>query len=365
MNAGVRDLTGLVFGRLKVVALESMKAQPDSGYLLAWWLCYCDCGGAVSVRTSSLSSGNTSSCGCRSALVRRNFLKDSFGGIRDLTGKTFTRLTVIAIEKIEKKKVYWLCRCSCGTWRSIVSNHLTRGVTRSCGCLQKDVVSGIQDIIGHRYGRLTVIALDHHYTGQANKSRWICRCSCGVIISSTSSPLATGNTRSCGCLKRETAAKALYAYRKKGHPVVRSVIDRSGYRYGKLKVIALETIDVGLAVWIAKCDCGSLRAYKYLDKFSSCGCVRKQKKPKVRLHCSCGSVFTTGCKGKQKFCNRCQNERATKSRHLNACRLIKIPGSNRYVTVSGSQAKHLGQLKRILLDHIKNNKQQEKNHEQE
>lgn len=58
----------------------------------------------------------------------------------DLTGKKFGRLTVICRDKTSPNKriAYWLCFCECGNHNKIRSHSLTSGLTRSCGCLQKE-----------------------------------------------------------------------------------------------------------------------------------------------------------------------------------------------------------------------------------
>lgn len=53
-----RDLAGIRFGHLVAVN----RAPNLNGR--AHWLCNCDCGKAISVRTSALTTGNTESCGC-------------------------------------------------------------------------------------------------------------------------------------------------------------------------------------------------------------------------------------------------------------------------------------------------------------
>lgn len=53
------DLTGQTFGRL--TAIERIKPSNDRKY---WWKCLCQCGKEVSIRTVSLRSGDTKSCGC-------------------------------------------------------------------------------------------------------------------------------------------------------------------------------------------------------------------------------------------------------------------------------------------------------------
>lgn len=58
-----------------------------------------------------------------------------------LTGVVFGRLTVI--EKDETKndgRSRWLCRCECGSEKIVRSDALKSKRTRSCGCLQKDLL---------------------------------------------------------------------------------------------------------------------------------------------------------------------------------------------------------------------------------
>ena len=74
-----------------------------------------------------------------------------YGKVVDLVGQTFGRLTVV--KRVEdyvcnngRKYTQWLCKCSCGdnSYISIVSTNLKNGSTKSCGCLQKEVVSKIK-----------------------------------------------------------------------------------------------------------------------------------------------------------------------------------------------------------------------------
>ena len=55
------------------------------------------------------------------------------------------------------------------------------------------------DLTGKKFGSLTV-------TGRASRKGrdafWSCKCDCGREVEVTSSNLKTGNTKSCGCLKR-------------------------------------------------------------------------------------------------------------------------------------------------------------------
>ena len=67
----INDLTGQKFGRLLVIS--------DSGHRnnrAVLWLCQCDCGNTCYIRSDSLITGNTQSCGC---LHRERFTSRTHG----------------------------------------------------------------------------------------------------------------------------------------------------------------------------------------------------------------------------------------------------------------------------------------------
>lgn len=60
----------------------------------------------------------------------------------------------------------------------------------------------IIDITGNKYNMLTVLRYDHS-SDDKGRSYWLCKCDCGnekVILSDS---LKNGNTKSCGCLKKQ------------------------------------------------------------------------------------------------------------------------------------------------------------------
>lgn len=56
------------------------------------------------------------------------------------------------------------------------------------------------DLAGQVFGRLTAVERDHSRKGAAY---WKCDCECGNDTTVSSASLRSGNTRSCGCLRRE------------------------------------------------------------------------------------------------------------------------------------------------------------------
>ena len=58
------------------------------------------------------------------------------------------------------------------------------------------------DITGHRFGRLVAI---RHTLTDSKALTWLCRCDCGKEAKIPTAQLRCGQTRSCGCLKRDCA----------------------------------------------------------------------------------------------------------------------------------------------------------------
>jgi len=57
----------------------------------------------------------------------------------DLFGDQYGRLTVIGPRVVIKRRVYWTCRCECGTETVVFSGSLRAGRTNSCGCLRSEL----------------------------------------------------------------------------------------------------------------------------------------------------------------------------------------------------------------------------------
>lgn len=59
--------------------------------------------------------------------------------LKDLSGRTFGRLTVVGRSAKIGVRVSWDCICECGASTTVQGLNLTQGVSRSCGCLQKEM----------------------------------------------------------------------------------------------------------------------------------------------------------------------------------------------------------------------------------
>lgn len=75
----------------------------------------------------------------------------------------------------------------------------------------------VKDLRGQRFGRLTImVRSDSRPNG---RTRWKCRCICGVTVVVAQESLKNGDSRSCGCLRSEVSSDRL---RKHGEAARRS-----------------------------------------------------------------------------------------------------------------------------------------------
>lgn len=74
-----------------------------------------------------------------------------------------------------------------------------------------------KDLIGQKYGRLTVIDRAEDYISPSGDhvACWLCKCDCGNEKVVKGSSLKRGNTKSCGCLAREISSESLRKRNKK------------------------------------------------------------------------------------------------------------------------------------------------------
>ena len=123
-----KDIRGKEFKRLRVI--ERVKDSRKG----VFWLCKCKCGNYKVARGSSLTSGDTTSCGCR--------LAEKLAP-HDITGQKFGRLTAVEITNKRSKSgdAYWKCLCDCGNYTTVPKSRVSSGNVKSCGCLVGELAS--------------------------------------------------------------------------------------------------------------------------------------------------------------------------------------------------------------------------------
>ena len=128
------DLTDQIFNRWTVIERDLSKLS----FKRIYWLCQCICGNKGSIQSSHLKSGHSKSCGCLNReQVSKRFKGKSSANFVDFTGQIFERWTVIKRDLTKpNNKSFWICKCICGSIRSVSGQSLHEGISKSCGCLK-------------------------------------------------------------------------------------------------------------------------------------------------------------------------------------------------------------------------------------
>lgn len=173
------------------------------------------------------------------------------GKFVDLTGQIFNYLTVIrkSDKKTKDNRILWECRCKCGNITYVTSNALKHG-TKSCGCYSRENASkrSRKDLVGKKFGRLTVTSYSH--TNEKGRAVWNCKCECGNSIKVSSSYLLSHETKSCGCLVKEVSRK---------QALIRNKGNKFGLKHGKHEFKLYK-------VWKSmngRCNCPTNSQYEY------------------------------------------------------------------------------------------------------
>lgn len=127
-------------------------------------------------------------------------------------------------------------------------------------------MSKLIDITGQTFNYLTVVSRAPSKNG---KAYWKCKCKCGNECIVNSFNLRSGNTKSCGCLKKEKIAMIGKS----------NNLDLTNQRFGHL--IALKPTEKrsgSCIVWQCLCDCGKITYVASSDlrrgSTKSCGCMK-------------------------------------------------------------------------------------------
>lgn len=191
----------------------------------------------------------------------------------DLHGKMFGSLVVLYRDNTSAQYVKWVCRCACGTIKSIHGAALRQELTRSCGCFNRVALSKrtLKDIIGQRFGRLVVRV---RISGNSQGARWLCQCDCGGTITALGKTLRQGFAVSCGCKHQENIFD-----------------DLSGQQFSRLVVLERAkkpNIKSRTMYWLCQCACGntcviSANSLRH-GKTQSCGCLARLRHPRGDQH---------------------------------------------------------------------------------
>lgn len=200
--------------------------------------------------------------------------------MEDLIGKKIGRLTVISYSHKDKwRKHHWNCICECGN-NTTIKNYALKNKTKSCGCLQKEKAreSNTVDMIGKKFNRLTIISFSHHDKGR--RCHWNCLCDCGNSKVVEGNAVRSGKIKSCGCLNSEMSSERAKS----------KFEDLTGKVFGLLTVISLseKIYKTTNNYWNCICECGNGHVVKgsHLKSggIKSCGCLTKGENNNMYNH---------------------------------------------------------------------------------
>ena len=186
-----------------------------------------------------------------------------------MTGQEFGSLSVVDCAGTYNSRRKWNCRCKCGKLVQVTTGHLRSGHTTSCGCAKGQ--SSIIDRTGMRFGRLIVESCFGKHDG---KIKWNCKCDCGNSTIVPGGALVSGNTTSCGCVKKDVSK--------------RKCVNLVGKRFSRLLVLSrVERKKHHTYYWLCACDCGNKLEVSGVNLVTggskSCGCLRKEATTKHGL----------------------------------------------------------------------------------
>lgn len=182
----------------------------------------------------------------------------------DITGKRYGKLTALyPTEKKKGKHRIWCFRCDCGNIIERTVHHLNN--FSACEICNPPYSSLRKNYTGQRFGRLVALECTNQYDGK--ELVWRLQCDCGKVIELGVSRFIGGHTRSCGCLRKDTAAQ--------NNPLLE---DLTGRKFGELTVISLEPErENRCRKWLCKCSCGKKlivgTSALTEGRKRSCGCV--------------------------------------------------------------------------------------------
>lgn len=132
----------------------------------------CECGVEKKIALSLVKNNRIRSCGCASFI------------------------------KKPRKEIF----CPCGSSIFLTDKELSGGRKKYCSkeCLNKyrgQTIKEKDDLLGRKFGKLTVIGLSG--ISRHKTRRWECICECGTKKIIEGQSLRDGNTKSCGCIRKE------------------------------------------------------------------------------------------------------------------------------------------------------------------
>ena len=185
----------------------------------------------------------------------------------DIVGNFGVRFKEEIPSSSTKRKAIFICPYDGVEFEASFSNVKT-GHTQSCGCLTKKKLSELrqQNLVGKKFGQLTVLEFSHK--DKSGKYIWKCECDCeehNIVFASTSN-LNNGSVKRCKQCK----------YKLIGD---NESLDLTGQKFGELTALYYTGMkdNQGSRIWHCRCSCNNelnVPASQLQHGKYSCGCTR-------------------------------------------------------------------------------------------
>lgn len=196
-----KSFIGKKFGNLEVVDIGHNGVENT-------FICNCDCGRSNNIEFSASAVVNgyrrmCSICGKETSQKHLTTKRYSEELLNSVVGKRYGKLVIKEVYKSAEGYTMAKCDCDCGTkdHEVLLSNILGDIGTRACGkCrIAPNHKYDNPEYIGKTFNYLTVTDI----IKEDGKTYWKCSCSlCGHgIVTAVAHHIASGNTKSCGCMQ--------------------------------------------------------------------------------------------------------------------------------------------------------------------
>lgn len=263
------DMTGQRFGKLIVVECVGFENKSSI------WKCLCDCGNYTIASRKHLIQGHKKSCGCLNPKANVPMI--------DLTGKKFGHWTVLEKSSNVNDEVMWLCKCDCGTIKTVRGYYLRNGKSTSCGC--NDGLSKVKRYLLKKWEEIKKDTdISNNYI---NFEKWAIANGYNekklLLRYETSKNYSLSNVFIGTYEEKKEILKKIRIEKEKNKVIKPKKIsidlskDNIGKRYNCLTVLDIKYDKKKHShMWLCKCDCGNekwIRAYDVRNEIIiSCGC---------------------------------------------------------------------------------------------
>jgi len=164
--------------------------------------------------------------------TKQYYLDLGYKSFRNAQNKLIFAVDINDLRLTSHKKIKVKCPV-CGKIRETKFYIFVNAKTCLCRSCNMKKLGGVNklNLIGRTFNQLTVIK-EAEIKNQA--SYWVCQCTCGDICIVKGTNLMSGNTKSCGCLQKESAKQSMINLQKnKGSYIYSDHTDEENFSHFK------------------------------------------------------------------------------------------------------------------------------------